>query len=144
MENLLIGGYISATSKKISDDFKAEGEQKKTAYIVFDKKDEKKIKDFGLTIYTSKKDPEAPPFIIVKTSEKIVLYAPDVPEPMGNISGSAEDDSKNFKTDEKKPVRFNIIKGNHKGNDFTRLQAILLESMEQIEEIESANPFLEE
>ena len=50
-------------------------------------------------------------------------------------------ETNNFKTPDNVMLPLNIIKGNHKNNDFFRLQAIMITDQKQIEEIKPENPF---
>lgn len=137
MENMVIQGSITATSNKVSTEFKAENPSK-TVYIVVDESFDKEMQAFGLTRYTSKEDGK--PFYIVKASQKIALYASNkTGESPESISGSV--DTPNFKTADNVLVKMNLVKGNKNINDFYRLQAIQISGASDIENIEQQNPF---
>lgn len=144
MENITIKGQITATSKKSNGDFKQEI-LTKTAYVKTDTENAEKLVDFGLTKYTSRDNNED--YFIIKFPATVMVY---------NTSGFGEkrpdlsqvtldgQETNNFKTPDNKPLMLNIIKGNHKNNDFFRLQAIRVESNLDIEEILPENPFGDE
>ena len=58
-----------------------------------------------------------------------------------DFSERAGVESNNFKTVDGIPVGLNIIKGENKGNEFYRIQALLLNKMEDLEEVKPTNPF---
>ena len=141
MENLIIEGQITATSKKQSGDF-SQDIPTKTAYVRTDEVNAKKLVDFGLTKYTSKDNNE--PFFIMKFPANLMVYLPNgFGEKRPYLSQIIFEgiETNNFKTSDNKLLKLNIIKGNHKNNDFFRLQAIRLESESDIEEIKPENPF---
>lgn len=141
MENLVIKGIITATSKKIDDKFKQEVPTK-TAYIKTDLENAKKLQDFGLTKYTSKQGDD---YFIIKLPANLMVYTPDgFGKKRPDLSQVFYDgvETNNFKTEKMLPL--NIIKGNHMNNDFFRLQAIRVDDESDIIEIEPENPFGDE
>lgn len=141
MENIIIKGQITATSKKQSGDFKQEIPTK-TAYVSVDSENAKKLEDFGLTKYTSKDDQED--YFIIKFPANVMVYQPNgFGEKRPDLSQITFEgiETNNFKTPDNKQVQMSILKGNHKNNDFFRLQAIRVESASDIEEIKPENPF---
>ena len=133
MENILIEGIITTTSNKQSLEFRTEN-PKKSVYIQTDEENAKKLKDFGLREYTSKKDNEN--FFIVKCVDELKLYF-DTENPAISMSTTVQDD--NFKTE--KPIYMNIIKGENVGNVFYRLSAVLVNNASDIVAIQPENPF---
>lgn len=143
MENIIIEGQITATSKKQNGDFKQEVPTK-TAYLKTDEENAKKLVDFGLQEYTSQNGED---YFIIKFPANVMVYKPNGfgekrPELSQIIFEGIE--TNNFKTPDSKMVSLNIIKGNYKNNDFFRLQAIRVENKEDIEEIKPENPFGDE
>lgn len=129
-------GYITATSNKVSKDFKQENPTK-TIYIeASDPAEEEKLVNFGLTKYTSKEDGKS--FFIIKAPVKgIDVWIKG--EKHQSLSSSVEEP--NFKTVDGLPIGLAITKGQNKGNDFYRLSAVNLGRMDDIELIEAQNPF---
>lgn len=141
MENLIFKGQITATSKKQNGDFKQEIPTK-TAYVTTDEETAKKLEEFGLQKYTSKEDNGS--FFIMKMPANLMVYLPNgFGEKRPDLSQITFEgiETNNFKTTDDKPLKMNVIKGNHKNNDFFRLQAIRLESENDIEQIKPENPF---
>ena len=140
MENIVIQGRITATSNKVDGKYTQENPTK-TAYItVDDDENRKKLIGFGLTEYTSKEDKK--PFFIIKLPQEVSLFRSyQTDQPPEKISGGVE--TNNFKTPDNKVLYMNIIRGNNKGNDFYRLQAINLEEPGDFQDIQPENPFAE-
>lgn len=142
MENKVFNNItISATSNKVNEKYKQEVETK-TAYISTDEKTAKELESFGLTMYTSKD--EGDNFFILKFADKLRVYFKEggnqLRRDLSNITVEDEE-TLNFKTDEKRPVSINVVKGENMGNAFYRLQAILVKDMDQVTQIEPENPF---
>ena len=141
MENLVVLGQITATSKKNDGEF-AQEIPTKTAYVSVDSENAKKLEDFGLTKYTSKDDQED--YFIIKFPANVMVYQPNgFGEKCPDLSQITFEgiETNNFKTPDNKQVQMSILKGNHKNNDFFRLQAIRVETSSDIEEIKPENPF---
>lgn len=141
MENLVIKGIITATSKKIDDRFRQEVPTK-TAYIKTDTENAKKLQDFGLTKYTSKQGED---YFVIKLPANLMVYTPNgFGKKRPDLSQVYHDgvETNNFKTEKMLPL--NIIKGNNMNNDFFRLQAIRVDDESDILEIEPENPFGDE
>lgn len=141
MENLVIKGIITATSKKIDDRFRQEVPTK-TAYIKTDIENAKKLQDFGLTKYTSKQGED---YFVIKLPANLMVYTPNgFGKKRPDLSKVFVDgvETNNFKTEKMLPL--NIIKGNNMNNDFFRLQAIRVDDESDILEIEPENPFGDE
>lgn len=138
---MIIEGIITATSKKQSGDFKQDIPTK-TAYVKVDSENEKKLVDFGLRKYTSKENKED--YFILKFPANLMIYFPNgFSQARPDLSQITLDgiETNNFKTPDDKPLKFNILKGNHRNNDFYRLQAIRVTDESDIEEIKPENPF---
>lgn len=143
MENMIITGTITATSNKISEDFKTE-HPTKCAYISIDKSvDKKALEAFGIKIYSSADKNE---FLAIRTSRQIAIYDSTTGdnEPVDRLDCSIEDDTgiktPNFRTIE--GVQFNLVKGEKLGNEFIRLQAISGPA-DCITYVTANNPFIE-
>lgn len=132
MENLIIEGIISTTSNKQSSEFKVEKPQK-TAYLLLDKENADKLEKFGVRKYTSKTGED---FYCLKVVEQLKVY---FDKSKASITVDAGVDVANFKTE--KIVKMNVIKGEKTGNTFYRLQALLLNELEDLVQIEAENPF---
>lgn len=151
MENIIIEGQITATSKKNNNDSYKQEIPTKTVFLTVDETNAKKLEEFGLTKYTSKE--EKKDFFMIKFPSDVVVYLPNgVGYKRPDLSRTHVKDNEtgeyyetnNFKTPDDKPLKFNIIKGNHMNNDFFRLQAIRAEEQTDIEEIKPENPFGDE
>ena len=140
MENIIVKGQITATSKKQSGVFTQEIPTK-TAYVSTDEPYAKLLEDSGLTKYTSKENEN---YFIIKFPADLMVFKPNgYGEKRPDLSRIEIEgiETNNFKTPDDKLLPFNIVKGNHKNNDFFRLQAIRIETDEDIEEIKPENPF---
>ena len=140
MENLVINGQITATSKKNDGKFKQEVATK-TAYLKVDETSRKALIEFGLTEYGSDDK-----FFIIKFPKNVMVYQngfgvnrPDLSQVILN-----GEETNNFKTPDNKLLKLNIIKGDNLGNVFHRLQAIRIDTPDDIEEILPENPFGDE
>lgn len=143
MENIIVEGMITATSKKNSGDFKQEIPTK-TAYVTTDETNAKRLEDFGVTKYTSK---DGEDYFILKFPSNVMVYTPNgFGQKRPDLSQVTLEgvETNNFKTPDDKMLSLNVIKGNHKNNDFFRLQAIRLTDLTDIEEIKPENPFGDE
>lgn len=134
MENLIVKGKVSATSNKVDDKYQQESPTK-TAYVeVSDPNIVQAMENFGLRQYTSRDNQTN--FFIIKCPKQMTLVKGNQ---MRKLSGGVE--TPNFKTAGDKEFKMNIIKGNNKGNDFFRLQAILVDDYGEVENIMMENPF---
>lgn len=136
-------GKISATSNKVSENFKQETPTK-TIYIVpKDKKEIEKLEKFGLPLYTPK-EKGSKSYTIVKSAKTVKHYKSVKDEVPQKMIMTVEDENgqtiPNFYTEEN--VIFNItkVKGQKGKNDFYRLTAILA-PFGTILEVEATNPF---
>ena len=131
MQNLIITGKINTTSNRQDDRFKQDNPTK-TAYITVIESDVQKLKDFGLTEYTTRDGKEN--FFIIKLPQDLSVVKGNK---MFKISGST--DTPNIKTS--KDLKMNIIQGENKGNKFYRLQAVQVDEYTDVEFIRQENPF---
>lgn len=133
---------ITTTSNKQDSKFKQEVATKTLYLATKDEQTAKQMEDFGLTKYTSKEDKED--FFILKVADKLRIYFPDgtnqLRQDLSNVEIEGQE-TLNFKTQENVTVSINVIKGENMGNEFYRLQAILVDTMDDITQIEPENPF---
>ena len=138
MKNIVITGRITATSKKLDNRYK-QVNPTKTAYIEANEYNTQALEDFGLTKYTSVDDGRD--FFIVKLSSNLVAYLDDTNKST-SLSDLASVNSPNFNTGES-DIQMNIIQGENMGNDFYRVQALLLpQGLGMIQTVEALNPFV--
>lgn len=136
-------GHISATSNKVSKDFKQETPTK-TIYIVpKDKKEIEKLEKFGLPLYTpTEKGSES--YTIVKSAKTVKHYKSVKDETPQKIIMTVEDENgktvPNFYTEENIILNITKVKAQKGKNDFYRLTAILA-PVGTILEVEPTNPF---
>ena len=133
LKTVVVNGFISATSNKVSDKFPQKN-QTKTAYIVPNSpEDAEKLKQFGLHEYGTDEK-----FFIVKTPVKgISVWAQG--KKLSPLDTSV--DTPNFKSTDKGPVGLAITEGENMGNKFYRLTAVNVIQESDIESIEETNPF---
>lgn len=143
IENIVVTGAITATSNKLSSEYPTE-QPHKTAYFTVIEEDRKACEDFGLTEYTSEKDGKN--FFCAKLSTAVTCYIKSTGQQIktsGLVESVSEDgalvSTPNFKTAE--DIMINLIKSENKGNIFYRIQALLLDNVEDIEIIVPQNPF---
>lgn len=154
-DTVIVSATITATSNKSDGKYKQE-KPTKTVYLVpADEKEAKKLIDFGLTQYTpdNEKDPEAKPYFIVKSTETVKAYTSEedfeevhfgvnheeVDEETGEVKTKK---TPNYKTDKPVGVAIVFVEGGNNGNDFYRLNALLLDTPETLEEVKPVNPFV--
>lgn len=139
--NLL--GKISATSNKVSEDFKQETPTK-TIYIVpKDKKEIEKLKKFGLPLYTPK-EKGSESYTIVKSAKSVKHYKSTKDTLPQKMIMTVEDENgqsiPNLYTEENVILNITKVKAQKGKNDFYRLTAILAPDG-TILEVEDTNPF---
>lgn len=136
-------GKISATSNKVSEDFKQETPTKTIYILPKDKKEIEKLEKFGLPLYTSK-EKGSESYTIVKSAKTVKHYKSVKDEAPQKMIMTVEDENgnsiPNLYTEEN--VIFNItkVKGQKGKNDFYRLTSILA-PVGTILEVEATNPF---
>jgi hypothetical protein len=136
-------GKISATSNKVSKDFKQETPTK-TVYIVpKDKKEIEKLEKFGLPLYTPK-EKGSESYTIVKSSKSVKHYKSVKDEQPRKMIMTVEDENgqtvPNLYTEENVILNITKVKAQKGKNDFYRLTAILA-PVGAILEVEPTNPF---
>ena len=136
-------GKISATSNKVSEDFKQETPTK-TVYIVLkDKKEIEKLEKFGLPLYTPK-EKGSESYTIVKSVKTVKHYKSVKDETPQKIIMTVEDESgqtvPNLYSEENVILNITKVKAQKGKNDFYRLTAILA-PVGTILEVEATNPF---
>lgn len=139
LENLVIQGIITATSNKQDQEFIQEVPTK-TVYLKVDEPTSKKLQEFGLTEYSSKSDGEK--FFIIGIVREPMIYNPQgigYKDPSLSLINGDEGQNPNYKTSES--IGLNVIKGEFRGNNFYKIQALRLENRDQIEKVEAENPF---
>lgn len=137
-------GRISATSNKVSEDFKQETPTK-TVYIVpKDKKEIEKLKKFGLPLYTPKEKKGSESYTIVKSAKTVKHYKSAKDEAPQKMIMTVEDENgqtiPNLYTEENVICNITKVKAQKGKNDFYRLTAILA-PVGTILEVEATNPF---
>lgn len=137
-----IEGTFSTTNKQNPTKKFNSKVNTKTAYITFDKKYRDLIEEKGLTVYTSNENKTD--FIVVKCAKKVNVYN----KKGENILVLDTDLNNDYIVDNfltNKSVKLNIILvENEEGNDFSRLKAILVDELEDIEFAKERNPFAED
>lgn len=136
-------GRISATSNKVSEDFKQETPTK-TVYIVpKDKKEIEKLEKFGLPLYTPK-EKGSESYTIVKSAKTVKHYKSVKDETPQKMIMTVEDEDgqtvPNLYTEENVILNITKVKAQKGKNDFYRLTAILA-PVGTILEVEATNPF---
>lgn len=136
MENIIIRGKITATSKKSDKRFNQENPTK-AAYIETTELDGLSLEKFGLRKYTSADQND---FFIIKLSSNLVAYENESNNST-SLSELASINTPNFNTGDDE-ILINVVKGKNMGNEFFRVQALLLPNgISMIRTIESMNPF---
>lgn len=138
MKSIVIKGIISTMSNKNDSQFKQEVPTK-TAYLTADVENSEKLQNFGLTLYTSKDNGDN--FFIVKTSKNLSCYVTGNKDELPAKLDMSVEKGVSIKTAENVEISMNIVSGENLGNEFFRLQAIKIVSMDDIEEIKANNPF---
>lgn len=136
-------GKISATSNKVSEDFKQETPTK-TVYIVpKDKKEIEKLEKFGLPLYTPK-EKGAESYTIVKSAKTVKHFKSTKDKKPQKMFMTVEDENRqpllNIYTQENVILNITKVKTQKGKNDFFRLTAILA-PVDAIIEVEPTNPF---
>lgn len=137
---------ITATSNKISEDFKQEIPTKTIYFTVQDEKKIKQLQELGMTMYTPEKE-GAPNYFICKATKFVKIYTnrDDYFEKDFGVTTIKEDGTEmknpNLKTDE--PIYLSIVsvKAPKGKNDFYRVNAILTDDPSKLIEVNQENPF---
>ena len=147
-----VPAIITATSNKVSSEFKQETPTKTIYFHVADPKKAEQLEKFGMTQYTpdTETDPEAKPYFIAKATKTVKLYTDRttfVEKPF-SVDLFDEDTglpiaNPNVYTDEIVHLAVIKVKGAKGKNDFYRVNAILLPTLDSLKEVEAVNPFSE-
>ena len=145
--NVIVPAIITATSNKTDEDFKQETPTKTVYFNVTDKAKIKELEELGLTCYTPK-DKDGKPYFICKATKVVKIYFKDGstiekmfttitidPQTMQKVA------SPNLFTDTEVVISVIKVKGGKGKNDFFRINAILLDDIEELKEVEQTNPF---
>lgn len=149
-KTVVVPAIITATSNKISDDFKQEVNTKTVYFHVTDPKKAKELEKMGMTQYTpdTEKDPDAKPYFIAKATKNVKLYTTRDKyveksfkvEEINEETGLPQS-TPNIYTNEIVHLAIIKVKGGKGKNDFFRLNSILLPALEMLKEVEAVNPF---
>ena len=145
---------ITATSNKSDGKYKQK-KATKTIYLVpATEEDSKKLSDFGLQLYTpdKEKDPDAKPYFIVKATENVKIFTSETDFEEVNFGVTFDDvnpetgeitikKTPNYKTEIPVHVAIMFVEGGDNGNDFFRLNALMMEDTATLEEVQPVNPF---
>ena len=153
-QTVTVPAIITATSNKVSSEFKQETPTKTIYFHVPDPKKAEQLEKFGMTQYTpdTETDPEAKPFFIVKAAKNVKLYTHE--DRSTFVEKSFTDDlfdeytglpitNPNVYTDEIVLLAVIKVKAPKGKNDFYRVNAILLPTLDSLKEVEAVNPFAE-
>ena len=151
-QSVVVPAIITATSNKVSSEFKQETPTKTIYFHVEDPEKVVSLEKFGMTQYTpdTEIDPEAKPYFIAKATKTVKLFTDRttyVDKPF-SVDIFDEDtglpiSNPNVYTDEIVNLAIIKVKGGKGKNDFYRVNAILLPSLETLKEVEAVNPFAE-
>ena len=147
-----VPAIITATSNKVSSEFKQETPTKTIYFHVPDPKKAEQLEKLGMTQYTpdTETDPDAKPYFIAKATKTVKLYTDRttfVEKPF-SVDLFDEDTglpipNPNVYTDEIVHLAIIKVKGGKGKNDFYRVNAILLPTIDTLKEVEAVNPFAE-
>ena len=149
-QTVIVPAIITATSNKVSDEFKQETPTKTIYFHVADPKKAEQLEKFGMTQYTpdTETDPEAKPYFIAKATKKVKLYTDSktFAEKPFSVDLFDEDTglpipNPNVYTDEIVHLAIIKVKGEKGKNGFYRVNAILLPTLDTLKEVEAVNPF---
>ena len=153
-QTVIVPAIITATSNKVSSEFNQETPTKTIYFHVPDPKKAEQLEKFGMTQYTpdTETDPDAKPYFIAKATKNVKLYTHEdrstfVEKPF--IVDIFDEDTglplpnPNVYTDEIVQLAVIKVKGGKGKNDFYRVNAILLPTLDTLKEVEAVNPFAE-
>ena len=151
-QTVTVPAIITATSNKVSDEFKQETPTKTIYFHVEDPKKAEQLEKFGMTQYTpdTETDPEAKPYFIAKATKTVRLFTDRTTHVEKPFSVDLFDEdtglpipNPNVYTDEIVHLAIIKVKGGKGKNDFYRVNAILLPTLDTLKEVEAVNPFAE-
>lgn len=143
---IIAKAIITATSNKVSEDFKQDIPTKTIYFTVQDEKKIKQLQDLGMIMYTPKEE-EAPNYFICKATKfvKIFTNRDNYFEKDFGVTTIKEDGSEfknpNLKTDESIYLSIVKVKAPKGKNDFFRVNAILTDDTSKLIEVTQENPF---
>lgn len=145
---------ITATSNKLDGKYKQKKATKAVYLVPATEEDAQKLIDFGLQLYTpdTEKDPDARPYFIVKATENVKIFTSETDFEEVNFGVSYEEvdpetgeitvkKTPNYKTEIPVHVAIMFVEGGDNGNDFFRLNALMMADMLTLEEVQPVNPF---
>lgn len=134
---VIVPAVISATSNKVSKDFKQETPTKTVYFNVTDSKKVDELVSLGMTQYTPD-DENAEPYFIAKATKKVKVFI----NKDEFIERDFSVETPNINTnDEQVYLSVVKVKGEKGKNDFFRINAILVSDYDQIKEVEAQKPF---
>ena len=153
-QTVTVPAIITATSNKVSDEFKQETPTKTIYFHVADPKKAEQLEKLGMTQYTpeTETDTEAKPYFVAKASKNVKLYTNEdrstIVEKPFTIDLFDEETglplpNPNVYTDEIVHLAVIKVKAPKGKNDFYRVNAILLPTLDSLKEVEAVNPFAE-
>ena len=153
-QTVIVPAIITATSNKVSSEFKQETPTKTIYFHVPDPKKAEQLEKVGMTQYTpdTETDPDAKPYFIAKSTKIVKLYTNEdhskfVEKPFTVDLFDEETGlpipNQNVYTDEIVHLAVIKVKGAKGKNDFYRVNAILLPTLDSLKEVEAVNPFAE-
>ena len=151
-QTVTVPAIITATSNKVSSEFKQETPTKTIYFHVEDPKKVEQLEKFGMTQYTpdTETDPEAKPYFIAKATKTVRLFTDRTThvEKLFSVDFFDEDTglpitNPNVYTDEIVHLAIIKVTGGKGKNDFYRVNAILLPTLDTLKEVEAVNPFAE-
>ena len=151
-QTVTVPAIITATSNKVSSEFKQETPTKTIYFHVPDTKKAEQLEKFGMTQYTpdTETDPDAKPYFIAKATKTVRLFTDRTThvEKLFSVDLFDEDTglpipNPNVYTDEIVHLAIIKVKGGKGKNDFYRVNAILLPTLDTLKEVEAVNPFAE-
>lgn len=145
--NVIVPAIITATSNKTDQDFKQETPTKTVYFNVPDKAKAKALEELGMTEYTPK-DKEGKPYFVCKAVKAVKIYFKDGSTIEKLFTTSTVDPqtmkevvSPNLFTESEVVLSVIKVKGGKGKNDFFRINAILLDDIEELKQVEQTNPF---
>ena len=151
-QTVVVPAIITATSNKVSNEFKQETPTKTIYFHVEDPKKAEQLEKFGMTQYTpdTEKDPDAKPYFIAKATKTVNLFTDRTTYVEKPFSVDLFDEdtglpipNPNVYTDEIVHLAIIKVKGGKGKNDFYRVNAFLLPTLDTLKEVEAVNPFAE-
>lgn len=151
-QTVVVPAIITATSNKVSEEFKQETATKTVYFHVTDTAKAEQLEKMGMTQYTpdTEEDPEAKPYFIAKATKVVKLYTDRTTFVEKSFAVDTFDENTgmpvtnpNLYTDEIVHLAVIKVKGGKGKNDFYRVNAILLPNLDMLKEVEAVNPFAE-